>query len=402
MQRVISETKSPVKIWASDLEPEAEQQARNLASMPFIHKHVALMPDAHFGLGATVGSVIATRGAIIPSAVGVDIGCGMYAVKLPFSADCLGGSEKLADLRHSIERAVPTGRFGHKELDERRAMAWIELGENTVDINHGRPGENTNLLKNAQLQLGTLGGGNHFIEICADDQGMAWVMLHSGSRNIGKVLAERHIERAKDIMKSYFIDLPDADLAFFAQRTQEFKDYLKDLQWAQKYAKANRREMMLRVLREVFRSVQGPDFAFNPDLLFGIDCHHNYTNQENHFGKNVWVTRKGAVSAREGEWGIIPGSMGVKSYIVKGKGNAESFCSCSHGAGRKMSRRKARESFTIENLAEQTMGVECRKDVDVLDEIPGAYKDIDVVMSNQSDLVEPVYTLKQLICVKGG
>lgn len=401
MERVISETKWPVKIWASDLEAEAEQQARNTANLPFIFKHVALMPDAHFGKGATVGSVLATRGAIIPAAVGVDIGCGMAALKLPFSADRIGGPTELAILRHSIERSIPVGHHGYKELDDRRGTAFLELGENSISDIKGPPGFSTNLHKNATLQLGTLGGGNHFIEICRDQQGMAWIMLHSGSRNIGKVLAERHIEKARGLMKDYFIDLPDPDLAFFAQRTPEFKAYLKDLNWAQKYAKASRKEMMLRVLREVWRAALGPDATFDLQTLFHIDCHHNYTAQENHFGYNVWVTRKGAVSAYEGEFGIIPGSMGVKSFIVKGKGNPDSFCSCSHGAGRRMSRTKARAQYTVDDLAAQTSGVECRKDADVIDEIPAAYKDIDQVMANQADLVDPVFELKQIICVKG-
>jgi tRNA-splicing ligase RtcB len=402
MQRVITtNTKFPVKVWASDLEEEAERQVVNTANLPFIFRHVALMPDAHFGRGATIGSVLATRGAIVPAAVGVDIGCGMTAVKLQFGSELLGSPSQLAELRHSIERAVPVGRFGHKELDERRGQAWIDLGENTLDQVKGPPGYNTNLVKNAQLQLGSLGGGNHFIEICRDKQDQVWVMLHSGSRNIGKVLAERHIEKARDIMKAYFIDLPDPDLAFFAQRTPEFKAYITDLQWAQRYAKANRHEMLLRVLREVYRHIFGPAVAFDLSTLFHVDCHHNYTAMENHFGHNVWVTRKGAVSAKAGEFGIIPGSMGTRSFIVRGKGNPESFCSCSHGAGRRMSRTKAKAQYNLADMASQTEGVECRKDEDVIDEIPAAYKDIDQVMANQADLVEPIFELKQLICVKG-
>lgn len=398
IKKVLSESRVPVKIWTDNVEDEAMGQLKNTANLPFIFKHVAVMPDVHFGRGATIGSVLATKGAIVPAAVGVDIGCGMCAVKLPFSVDRLGD---LAKLRHSIERAVPVGHLGHKELDDRRGLAFCALGENTFNSIKGPPGYATGIMKNAQLQLGTLGGGNHFIEVCQDTQGMTWIMLHSGSRNIGKVLAEKHIEKAKGLMKRYFIDLPDPDLAFFAQTTAEFKNYIQDLNWAQNYAKANRNEMMLRVLREVWRAVYGPESECNPDLLFRVDCHHNYTQQENHFGYNVWVTRKGAVSAREGEFGIIPGSMGTKSYIVKGKGNADSFCSCSHGAGRRMSRTKAKQVFTVADLATQTAGVECRKDDDVLDEIPGAYKDIDGVMENQTDLVEVYAQLKQLICVKG-
>lgn len=398
IKKVLNGVNVPVKIWTENVEAQAEGQLLNTAQLPFIFKHVAAMPDVHFGRGATIGSVLATKGAIIPAAVGVDIGCGMCAVKLPFSVDRLGN---LSDLRNSIERSIPVGRHGYQELDERRGAAFLALGESSLDTMKGPPGQVTNLFKTAQRQLGSLGGGNHFIEICHDEQNMAWVMLHSGSRNIGKTLAERHIDKAKDLMKRYFIDLPDPDLAYLAQSTPEFKDYIKDLFWAQNYAKASRNEMMLRVLREVFRAVYGPEVTPNLGVLFRVDCHHNYTNMENHFGSNVYVTRKGAVSAREGEFGIVPGSMGTKSYIVKGKGNADSFCSCSHGAGRRMSRTKAKASFTVEDLAKQTAGVECRKDLDVLDEIPGAYKDIDEVMQNQSDLVDVLFTLKQIICIKG-
>lgn len=393
MMRVISETKRPVKIWATDLEPEAETQVKNLAGLPFIESHVAVMPDAHAGKGSTVGTVIATKGAIIPAAVGVDIGCGMCAVKLPLHVEQLGD---LKTLRASIERSIPTGRHGNGEISNRVGEALLELG---VMSDAGRKKSN---LKLAELQLGSLGGGNHFIEVCVDNAGGAWVMLHSGSRNIGKTLADIHIDRAKGLMKQYFIDLPDPDLAFLAQGTEEFNDYLKDLHFAQRYAKANRNEMMLRVLKDVSYQVFGEDRG--PELMTGlrVDCHHNYTAIENHFGKNIYVTRKGAVSAKDGELGIIPGSMGTRSYIVKGKGNAESFHSCSHGAGRRMSRTKARATFTVADLEAQTAGVECRKDADVIDEIPGSYKDIDEVMANQADLVEPVFTLKQILCVKGG
>lgn len=393
MMRVISETKRPVKIWATDLEPEAETQVKNLAGLPFIESHVAVMPDAHAGKGSTVGTVIATKGAIIPAAVGVDIGCGMCAVKLPLHVEQLGD---LKTLRASIERSIPTGRHGNGEISNRVGEALLELG---VMSDVGRKKSN---LKLAELQLGSLGGGNHFIEVCVDNAGGAWVMLHSGSRNIGKTLADIHIDRAKGLMKQYFIDLPDPDLAFLAQGTEEFNDYLKDLHFAQRYAKANRNEMMLRVLKDVSYQVFGEDRG--PELMTGlrVDCHHNYTAIENHFGKNIYVTRKGAVSAKDGELGIIPGSMGTRSYIVKGKGNAESFHSCSHGAGRRMSRTKARATFTVADLEAQTAGVECRKDADVIDEIPGSYKDIDEVMANQADLVEPVFTLKQILCVKGG
>lgn len=398
--RVISETRVPIKIWASDLEPEAETQVRNLSSLPFIHSHVAVMPDAHAGKGSTVGTVIATRGAIIPAAVGVDIGCGMCAVKLPFKIDRLGGDKNLRELRHSIERDIPTGRFGHKEMDVRRSKAFMALGGNSLSSID----KATRLMENAGLQLGTLGGGNHFIEICRDKEDSAWIMLHSGSRNIGKCLAERHIDQAKDLMKQYFISLPDPDLAYLVQGSKEFDDYIYDLIWGQRYAAANRNEMMNRVLEQVYRLVFGDAWLTEllPETLFRVDCHHNYTSIENFGGKNVYVTRKGAVSAREGQYGIIPGSMGTRSYIVKGLGNLDSFCSCSHGAGRRMSRTKARQMFTAKDLEDQTLGVECRKDDAVVDEIPASYKDIDVVMANQADLVQPVYELKQVLCIKGG
>lgn len=395
MIRVINEEKFPVKIWASDLEPEAEQQVKNMAKLPFIHKHVAVMADAHPGKGSTVGTVIATRGAIIPAAVGVDIGCGMAAVKTPFKVDDLND---LSVLRHSIERAVPTGRYSNKTVPDRIQTVLEGLGTpsaTALDIL-----KSDKLLDNAALQLGSLGGGNHFIEICQDTHGSVWIMLHSGSRNIGNRLASVHMNKAKDIMKRYFIDLPDPELAFLAQNTTEFKEYMIDLMWAQGYARANRDEMMLRVREQLWFHVLG-DHAPDPAGEFRVDCHHNYTAWENHGGKNVMITRKGAVSAREGEFGIIPGSMGTKSYIVRGKGNEDSFCSCSHGAGRRMSRTKARATFTVADLEAQTLGVECMKTDGVLDEIPGAYKNIYQVMQNQDDLVTPIYELKQLLCVKG-
>lgn len=392
MQKVISDTKVPVKIWATDLEPEAEAQVKNVANMPFIHKHVAVMADAHAGKGSTVGTVIATNGAIIPAAVGVDIGCGMCAVRLPFSVDKLGDLKKL---RSSIERSIPVGFGYHKEPSSRQGNFFTSLGdlsETTKNrVNSGK----------ALLQLGTLGGGNHFIEICTDGDSNAWLMLHSGSRNIGKMLAEIHIENAKELMKQYFINLPDPDLAYLVQGTKEFKEYLHDLHWAQGYAKANRNEMTLRILKDISHHVYGSDMGADKMIEQKVDCHHNYTQMENHFGKNIWVTRKGAVSARDGEWGIIPGSMGTGSHIVQGLGNAESFCSCSHGAGRRMSRTKARATYTQADLVAQTNGVECRKDDGVVDEIPGAYKNISEVMANQVDLVRPMYDLKQLLCIKG-
>ncbi len=399
MERVVSDTRVPIKIWATELEKEAEDQARNLSTLPFIYKHVALMPDAHFGRGSTVGSVIATQGAIIPAAVGVDIGCGMCAVRLPFGIDEF---KDLPGLRHSIERSIPVGQ--NNNITDSAAKAFNDLGK-ISEFAENKMKDSKRIVSNAIKSIGSLGGGNHFIEICGDTAGGAWIMLHSGSRNIGKSLAEIHINEAKDLMKTYFISLPDPDLAYLAQGTVEFELYLHDLMWAQGFAKANRNEMMNRVIRNVYFHVLGSDNAAEQlsmvNALFRVDCHHNYTNIEHHFGKNIYVTRKGAVSAKDGEWGIIPGSMGTRSYIVRGKGNQDSFNSCSHGAGRRMSRTKAKQQYTLSDLAEQTSGVECRKDADVIDEIPGAYKNIDTVMFNQRDLVEPVYELKQILCVKG-
>lgn len=379
----------PIKSWTDNIviEDAAMKQLINLSSMPFIYKHVAAMPDVHWGMGATVGSVIATQGAIMPCAVGVDIGCGMMAVKLPFKIDVF---ENLPRLRHSIERSVPVGFNSNSEVTDRMAAS----------IDHLKP-DGTEISKKHLLQLGTLGGGNHFIEICFDQNNDTWVVLHSGSRNIGKTTAEAHIDKAKQIMKDYFINLPDQDLAYFVHKTPEFKAYIADLLYAQDFALANRKEIMARVLKDISYHL-GEKFGWVPsDDLLTINCHHNFTQIENHFGKNIWITRKGAVSAREGQLGIIPGSMGTRSYIVQGKGNLESFCSCSHGAGRAMSRNEAKRRFTVEDHAEATFGVECRKDSDVVDETPMAYKDIDMVMAAQHDLVDIVYTLKQIVCIKG-
>ncbi len=394
MKRTIGDAGKPIKIWASDLEEWAEAQVRNVANLPFIHSHVALMADAHAGKGSTIGTVLATDGAILPAAVGVDIGCGMCALKFPFKVEQLGD---LKTLRHSIERSIPTGRDGNREISDRSGKVFSGLG-----LPPSYSQENK-LIRNAAHQLGSLGGGNHFIEICLDQESFVWVMLHSGSRNIGLMLAEKHIEKAKGLMKERLSQLPDPDLAYFTEEMPEFKAYLDDLHWAQFYAKANRNEMLLRVVKDVSHHVY-KDARLMSDLgqCFRVDCHHNYCQKEHHFGKDVWVTRKGAVSARAGEYGIIPGSMGTKSFIVKGKGNVDSFNSCSHGAGRKMSRIEARRRFKEDDLRLQTQGVECRKDRAVVDEIPEAYKDIDAVMANQTDLVEPVFQLKQVLCVKGG
>ena len=388
IQTIIETPNVPVKIWSTGVEMEALKQLENVARLPFVFKHVAVMPDVHAGKGATIGSVIATKGAVIPAAVGVDIGCGMMAVKTSLIAAEI--AEKIAEIRHSIERSIPVGFQANRECTK-EVSAWYARADIPGGISHKD-------FERSALQLGSLGGGNHFIEICLDRDNNVWIMLHSGSRNIGKVLAEKHIDKAKGIMKQMFINLPDPDLAYFAQHTPEFDAYVKDVHWAQDYAMMNRHEMMRRILKDL-------GFMFNSgnpiEPKFSVNCHHNYLEWENHYGNSVIVTRKGAVRAREGEFGIIPGSMGTRSYIVKGKGNPESFNSCSHGAGRRMSRTRARAQFTCADLEAQTAGVECRKDLGIVDEIPGAYKDIATVMENQNDLVTVVAELKQLMCIKG-
>ena len=368
------------------------KQLENTARLPFVFKHVAVMPDVHLGIGATIGSVIATEGAICPAAVGVDIGCGMMAVKTRIKPEQI--MDKLPAIRHSIERSIPVGRE-----ENRRITETVEKWDGWASFESANPlAKRMALRKRAEVQLGSLGGGNHFIEVCLDTEKAVWVMLHSGSRNLGNAVANRHIETAKGIMKAMFIELPDPDLAYFAEKTPEFKAYMDDLMWIQGYAFENRAEMMRRVLKDLAHAV-GDGTPI--EIQESVNCHHNYVARESHFGKNVWVTRKGAVRARLGDMGIIPGSMGTRSYIVRGLGNPESFESCSHGAGRRMSRSAARKQFTVEDLGKQTDGVECRKDASVIDEIPGAYKDIDEVMANQSDLVEIVAQLKQALCVKG-
>lgn len=348
------------------------------------------MPDVHLGKGALVGSVIATKDAIMPAAVGVDIGCGMCAIKTPFVANQLEG--KLKKIRQDIEAAIPVGFNENKDVEKSMTnwQGWRtfkELHSGVKDLD-----------KKAMKQMGSLGGGNHFIEICLDTEDQVWLMLHSGSRNIGNMLAQCHISTGKELAKLAGNKLPDPDLAYFVAGTPEFDAYWRDLQWAQNYARVNRDVMMARVQRIVEQHLAGGK-PIKP--LLSVNCHHNYAEQEVHYGEEVYVTRKGAVRAQEGDYGIIPGSMGAKSYIVKGRGNHESYCSCSHGAGRAMSRNKAKHHFTLNDLIQQTEGVECRKDSGVLDEIPGAYKSIDQVMANQSDLVEVVATLKQVICIKG-
>jgi tRNA-splicing ligase RtcB len=389
-----------VLVWTDAIEPQATQQLLNVAQLPIVHGHVAAMPDVHSGIGATVGSVIPTRQAIIPAAVGVDIGCGMNAVRLTLSAKDL--PDNLRSLRGAIEDAVPVG-FEQHEASKVRGSAHERTARQLSDRLDIIVGKHAGVMKMQRqfartwiCQLGTLGGGNHFIELCLDQDQRLWVMLHSGSRGLGNVLGRYFIAAARKDMQRHKLNLPDKDLAYFSEGSELFDDYVEAVQWGQDYAWLNRREMMRLVVEALKREL--PPFQTDGEA---INCHHNYVAQEEHFGERLFITRKGAISAREGELGIIPGSMGAKSYIVRGLGNPESMCSCSHGAGRRMSRTEAKRRFNRRDLEEQTAGVECRKDGGVIDEIPGAYKDIDEVMTNQSDLVEVVHTLKQVVCIKG-
>jgi tRNA-splicing ligase RtcB len=383
-------------MWADpdEVEPAAMNQLRNIANLPWVHG-VAVMPDVHLGKGATVGSVIAMRGAVSPAAVGVDIGCGMSAVRTSLTAQDL--PDDLSGLRRRIESAVPVGFHKHTSpVDTARLGVgggwqafWKQFDTLHAEVHDRRD--------RALTQMGSLGGGNHFIEVCLEqggaDEGRVWLMLHSGSRNIGKELAERHISVAKSLPHNQ--DLPDPDLAVFVADTPQMRDYRHDLFWAQEYARRNRAVMVALVQDAVAATIPGTRFDE------AISCHHNYVAEETYDGVEVLVTRKGAIRAGSQELGIIPGSMGTGSYIVRGLGNAEAFTSASHGAGRRMSRTRARKSFTERDLAAQTAGVECRKDGGVVDEIPAAYKDIDSVIAAQTDLVEVVAHLKQVVCVKG-
>ncbi|AVS72327.1 RNA-splicing ligase RtcB [Paracidovorax avenae] len=393
----------PVKMWTQGVpvEDEARQQLANAARLPIIFKHIAAMPDVHLGIGATVGSVIPTLKAIIPAAVGVDIGCGVMAAKTTLRAEDL--PDNLGPLRSAIEQAVPHGSAPrHRGRDpgsweqppEAVDQAWATLADEFEALCELHPRlKNTNNRKH----LGTLGTGNHFIEVCLDEAGFVWFMLHSGSRGVGNAIGTHFIELAKKDAELHQRNLPDKDLAYFEEGARYFGDYVRGVSWAQKFAMKNREVMMERLIATVRKAITKPFEAH----VEAVNCHHNYVQQERHFGQDVFVTRKGAVSARRGQMGIIPGSMGARSYIVRGLGNPESFESCSHGAGRVMSRTKAKKQFTVEDHARATAGVECRKDADVIDEIPMAYKDIDAVMAAQQDLVEVVHTLKQVVCVKG-
>ncbi|HZT90226.1 MAG TPA: RtcB family protein [Stellaceae bacterium] len=408
---VIADAGKPIKMWTKDVPVErmAIDQLRNVAGLPFIYKHVAAMPDVHWGMGATVGSVIATKGAIIPAAVGVDIGCGMVAARLSLTASDL--PDNLAPMRAAIEASVPHGRTDNGGINDRGA--WGELPANVLYMigKHGNQSlaarlaaivekhpKLTRASARAPHHLGTLGTGNHFIEVCLDEEQRVWIMLHSGSRGIGNAIGSFFIDRAKADMKRWFINLPDQDLAYLPEGSEAFDDYMQAVSWAQDFAVENRRVMLDATLRAVVGALGKPGITWNEEA---VNCHHNYVARENHFGQNVLLTRKGAVRAREGDLGIIPGSMGARSYIVRGKGNPDSFMSCSHGAGRKMSRSEAKKLFTLDDHVRATAGVECRKDEGVIDETPMAYKDIDTVMAAQADLVDIVHQLRQVLCVKG-
>jgi tRNA-splicing ligase RtcB (3'-phosphate/5'-hydroxy nucleic acid ligase) len=393
-----------VKLWTQGVpvEEAAYRQIRNIASLPILGGHVAIMPDVHLGKGATVGAVIPTRGAIIPAAVGVDIGCGMVAVRTTLRASDLPDS--LASIRAQIERDVPVGFHSHKAPSRPREHGAAGSLQRRIDslarrYDTLRIMDRIGKFDHARVwrQLGTLGGGNHFIELCLDENDAVWVMLHSGSRNVGNNIGEVAIAIARRAAEREQQHLPDRDLAWLSEGTKEFDEYVAGLTWAQDYAALNRDLMVDLIVRALQRFFPGEVVVRES----AVNCHHNYASLEEHFGNTVWVTRKGAVSARSGQLGIIPGSMGTKSFIVRGKGNPAAYDSCSHGAGRRMSRSEARRRFTRADLAEQTAGVECRKDAGVIDELPAAYKDVDAVLSAQRDLVDVVHTLKQVLCVKG-
>jgi len=405
MFSVINHNNKPIKIWDGNgtipMEDDAIAQLKRIADMPFVPM-VSAMPDLHLGKGAAVGSVIPTIGAVIPAAVGVDLGCGMLAARTSLTANDL--PESLKEVRSLIEKHVPHGRTNNGQRGDRGAWSnpprdvenkWSGLDPIFQDIvaKHPKIGKSNNL-----HHLGTLGTGNHFIEICLDESNQVWIMLHSGSRGVGNSIGQYFIELAKQDMRKYFINLPDMELSYFPEGTDNFFDYVEAVEWAQRFAAANRELMLDATVKALSQSKGIKEFEI---LGTVVNCHHNYISKENHLGKNILVTRKGAVQVRKGRYGIIPGSMGTRSYIVEGKGSKDSFDSCSHGAGRKMSRNKAKQLFSVEDHRKATEGVECRKDEDVVDETPMAYKDIDQVINAQSDLVNVVHTLKQIVCVKG-
>jgi tRNA-splicing ligase RtcB len=396
IKQVLTNQRVPVKIWTNDVDDRSKEQLTNIASLPFIHHHVAAMPDVHLGIGATIGSVIATHKAIIPAAVGVDIGCGMVAARLSLTANEID-EKALKKVFDQITRDVPVGRGQHadnKVLVE--AAKPFEQGLKSLMDRHPELLKSFGKLSKWTNQMGTLGGGNHFIEVCLDESDRVWVMLHSGSRGIGNAIADYFIKLARKDMERWMIQLPDRDLAYFPEGSEHFADYVEGVHWAQEYAMQNRQSMLELMLAALTRHL--PSFEVETEV---VNCHHNYVAREHHYSEDVWVTRKGAIRARKGDLGIVPGSMGARSFIVRGLGNPESFCSSAHGAGRTMSRTAAEKHFTEADLIEQTAGVICRKDKGVLDEIPGAYKNIDEVMANQNDLTEILHTLKQVVCVKG-
>ena len=374
------------------IEDSALEQIHSLATMPFIFKHVAVMPDCHFGLGATVGSCIPTQGAIIPAAVGVDIGCGMIAAKTSLRRDDL--PEDLSDIRKAVEHQIPLSAGRYNRSVKKTAKPRVEqLEERATEL--GRLEFYNKVDRNWRKQLGSLGSGNHFIEVVLDEDDGVWAFLHSGSRGVGNRIATHHIKIAKSLMERDGIDLPDADLAYLSEGTSEFDDYIMDLDWAQEFALLNREEMMERIIK--LMQYRCGEF----EVVERIQCHHNFTQRENHFGEDILVSRKGAIEAREGQLGLIPGSMGTRSYVVRGKGNAQSFNTAPHGAGRSMSRRKARESFTMDDFDRLMVGIEVNRSEAFIDELPGAYKDIDLVMEQSKDLVEVLHTFRQIVNVKG-
>ncbi len=401
-----NEGKATIKAWTKGVpfEEEAQKQLNNIASMPLVHSHIAVMPDVHLGKGATIGSVIPSIDAIIPAAVGVDIGCGMVATKTTLTAAQL--PDNLSAIRHAFEAAVPhgrtSGRRGRKTRDKGAwhnipdlvATEWQKLQLRFEKICEKHPAIRQS---NNVNHLGTMGTGNHFLELCLDEHGAVWIMLHSGSRGVGNRIGTYFIELAKKEMQRHQINLPDVNLAYLKEGSEYFDDYVEAVEWAQDFAAKNREIMMFNAIAALREQIP---VEFSTAEL-AVNCHHNYIAREHHFGKDCFVTRKGAVRAKKGEMGIIPGSMGERSFIVRGLGNPESFNSCSHGAGRVMSRTKAKKVYSVKDQIEATQGVECRKDEAVIDEIPHAYKNIDNVMEAQKDLVEVVYTLKQIVCVKG-
>lgn len=404
MQIIPSTNGVPIKAWVDgvEVEQEALTQVRNLSTMPFIFKWLALMPDVHAGKGSTVGSVIPTSKAIIPAGVGVDIGCGVCAIKLSLNANHL--PDNLHDVRLKIESAIPCGRTDNGGKNDRGA--WHDIPQRVVGVWNSKldRGFKSIIKKYPKLEkgntlnhLGSLGSGNHYFELCLDESDNVWLMLHSGSRGVGNRIGQFFITMAKEEMRIHHAALPDKDLAYLQEGTKSFDDYVEALSWAQDFARINRELMMENAVYALKKVL--PPFQIIHDEA--VNCHHNYVQKEEHYGENIWITRKGAVSARKGEMGIIPGSMGAKSFIVRGLGNPESFMSCSHGAGRKMSRTQAKKLYTIEDHIKATEGIECRKDADVIDETPMAYKDIMKVMEAQKDLVETVHELHQLVCVKG-